>query len=57
VRGTISACARIVVVSDPVPVRVRVTVVALVHPEATVVLPLSPGARPTIVMAGVLPVP
>ena len=39
------------------PVSVRVTVVGLVHPEATVVLPLSPGARPTIVIAGVLPVP
>jgi len=46
-----------VVVSEPVPVRVMVTVVGLVHPEATVVLPLSPGARPTTVMAGVLPVP
>lgn len=56
-RGTISACARIVVVSEPVPVRVRVTVVGLVHPEPTVVLPLSPGARPTTVIAGALPVP
>jgi hypothetical protein len=45
------------VVSEPVPVSVRVTVVGLVHPEATVVLPLSPGARPTTVIAGVLPVP
>ncbi len=44
------------VVSEPVPVRVTVTVVGLVHPEATVVLPLSPGARPTTVIAGVLPV-
>jgi len=57
VRGTISACACIVVVSEPVPVRVMVTVVGLVHPEATVVLPVSPGARPTIVIAGVVPVP
>ncbi len=56
-RGTISACARIVVVSEPVPVSVRVTVVGLVHPEASVVLPLSPGARPTTVIAGALPVP
>ena len=56
-RGTISACACIVVVSEPVPVRVMVTVVGLVHPEATVVLPVSPGARPTIVIAGVVPVP
>ncbi len=39
------------------PVSVRVTVVGLVHPEATVVLPLSPGARPTTVIAGALPVP
>jgi len=46
-----------VVVSEPVPVRVMVTVVGLVHPEATMVLPLSPGARPTTVMAGVAPVP
>ncbi len=55
--GTISACARIVVVSEPVPVSVRVTVVGLVHPEASVMLPLSPGARPTTVIAGALPVP
>lgn len=48
---------RIVVVSEPVPVRLRVTVVGLVHPDATVVLPLSPGARPTTVIAGALPVP
>src|SRR5256885_14038746 len=53
----INACACIVVVSDPVPVRVRVTVVGLVHPEARVVLPLSSGARPTTVMAGELPGP
>ncbi len=39
------------------PVSVRVTVVGLAHPEATVVLPLSPGARPTTVIAGALPVP
>ncbi len=52
-----SACACIVVVSEPVPVRVMVMVVGLVHPEATVVLPLSPGARPTTVIAGVVPVP
>jgi len=48
---------RIVVVSEIVPLSVRVTVVGLVHPEATVVLPLSPGARPTTVIAGALPVP
>jgi len=46
-----------VVVSEPVPVSVRVTVVGLAHPEATVVLPLSLGARPTTVTAGALPVP
>jgi hypothetical protein len=57
VSGTIRACACIVVISEPVPVRVRVTVVGFVQPEATVVLPLSPGARPTIVIAGVVPVP
>jgi len=52
-----SACACIVVVSEPVPVRVMVTVVVLVHPEATVVLPLRLGERPTIVIAGEVPVP
>jgi len=57
VSGTISACACIVVVREPVPVRVRVTVVGLVHPEAIVVLPLSSGARPMTVMAGVVPAP
>ena len=46
-----------VLVREPVPTRVMLTVVGLVHPEATVVLPLSPGARPTIVTAGALPVP
>lgn len=46
-----------VLVREPVPTRVMLTVVGLVHPEATVALPLSPGARPTIVTAGVLPVP
>ena len=56
-RGTIRALTHIVVVSEPVPVRVTVMVVALVHPEATVVLPLSPGAIPTTVIAGALPVP
>ena len=56
-RGTISACACIVVVSEPVPVRVMVTVVGLVHPEANGMLPLSPGAKLTTVMAGVAPVP
>ncbi len=56
-RGTISACAYGVLVSDPVPVRVRVTVVGVVHPDATVVLPLRLGARPTTVIAGAVPVP
>ena len=46
-----------VLVRDPVPTRVTLTVVGLVHPVATVVLPLSPGARPTMVIAGALPVP
>ena len=43
--------------SEPVPVRVMVTVVGLVHPEANGMLPLSPGAKLTTVMAGVAPVP
>lgn len=45
------------VVSEPVPVRVMVTVVGLFHPEATVVLPLRLGERPTIVIAGEVPLP
>jgi hypothetical protein len=57
VSGTTSALTQAVLESDPVPVRVIVTVVGLVHPEATVVLPLRFGARPTMVMAGELPVP
>jgi hypothetical protein len=52
-----SARTHMVLVSELVPVRVTVTVVGLVQPEATVVLPLSPGARPTTVIAGALPVP
>ena len=56
-RGTISALTCGVVVIEPVPTRLTVTVVGLVHPEATVVLPLRPGARPTMVIAGVVPVP
>jgi hypothetical protein len=43
--------------SEPLPVRATVTVVGLVHPVATVVLPLIPGARPTIVIAGAFPIP
>ncbi len=45
------------VVSEPVPVRVMVAVVGLAHPEATVVLPLRLGERPTIVIAGEVAVP
>ena len=52
-----SALTHAVLVSDPAPVRVTVTVVGLVHPEATVELPLRFGARPTMVMAGALPLP
>ena len=52
-----SALTHAVLVSEPVPVRVTVIVVGLAHPEATVVLPLRFGANPTMVMAGVLPVP
>ena len=46
-----------VFVREPVPTSVMLAVVGLVQPDATVVLPLSPGARPTIVIAGALPVP
>ncbi len=43
--------------SEPVPVMLTLTVAGEVQPEDTVLLPLRPGERPTIVRAGVLPVP
>jgi hypothetical protein len=58
VRGTTSA--RMHVALDerlPEPIRCTLTVVGLFHPAETVLLPLRPGAAPTIVTAGVAPVP
>ena len=52
-----SVLTHAVLVSEPVPARVTVMVGGLVHPDATVVLPLRLGTRPTIVIAGAVPVP
>ncbi len=41
----------------PEPTRLTLTVVGLLHPAESVLLPLSPGATTTMVAAGVLPVP
>ena len=41
----------------PEPTRSTLTVVGLLHPEATVLLPLSPGVTTTMVTVGVVPVP
>ena len=43
--------------SDPSPTMLRVVVVAGPHPAASVLLPDSSGAMPTIVIAGAVPVP
>ena len=52
-----SALMQGVLVSEPVPASATVMVVGLVQPEASVVLPLRFGARPTTVIAGAMPVP
>ncbi len=41
----------------PEPITWTLTVVGLLHPAETVLLPLRPGAATTIVVAGVVPVP
>ena len=41
----------------PEPITCTLTVVGLLHPAETVLLPLRPGAATTIVVAGVVPVP
>jgi hypothetical protein len=41
----------------PVPTRSTLIVDGLLHPEAAVLDPLSPGATTEIVTAGVVPVP
>src|SRR2546422_3150857 len=48
---------RLIVVREPEPVRLTVTVVDAPHPAARVVLPASPGATAPIVMAGAVPAP
>jgi len=58
VRGTISTRTHVVLDERmPEPTRLTLTVVGLLHPAETVLLPLSPGATTTNVAAGVLPVP
>lgn len=56
--GTTSTRKQVVVVERlPVPITCTLTVVGLLHPAETVLLPLSPGAAVTIVTAGLVPVP
>lgn len=43
--------------SDPVPTKLTDIVVEVPQPADNVLLPLSPGAAPTMVSAGALPVP
>ena len=52
-----SACRCVDVESEPVPVMLTLTVVGLLQPADRVLLPVRPGAKPTTVMAGALPVP
>ncbi len=57
-KGTTSTRRQVVVVErPPVPITWTLTVVGLLHPAETVLLPLSPGAAATIVTAGLVPVP
>jgi hypothetical protein len=58
VKGTTSTRRQVVVVERlPVPITWMLTVVGLLHPAETVLLPLRPGAAATIVTAGLVPVP
>ncbi len=57
VSGTTSTRRNAVVESEPVPVMLTLTVVGLVQPDDSVLLPLRFSERPTIVRAGALPVP
>ena len=57
-RGTTSTRTQVMLDDRvPVPTRLIVTVLGLVQPDASVVLPLSPCATATMVAAGVVPVP
>ena len=56
--GTTSTRRQVVVVARlPVPITWTLTVVGLLHPAESVLLPLSPGAAATTVTAGLVPVP
>ena len=56
-KGTMSACMCVEVESEPVPVMLTLTVVGLLQPAETVLLPVRLGVKPTTVMAGALPDP
>jgi len=58
VKGTTNTRMQVAVVERlPEPITWTLTVVGLLHPAETVLLPLSPGAPTTIVAAWVVPVP
>ncbi len=57
VSGTIATRTKVEPVSVPWPIRCRLIVFDVPQPAERVVLPLSPGAKPTMVIAGLLPVP
>ena len=57
-KGTTNTRRQVVVVERlPEPTTWTLTVVGLLHPAETVLLPLRPGAATTIVVAGAVPVP
>ena len=57
-RGTTITRRQVVAVERlPGPTTWTLTVVGLLHPAMTVLLPLSPGDAATIVTAGAVPVP
>jgi hypothetical protein len=58
VKGTTNTRRQVVVVERlPVPTTWTLTVVGLLHPAVTALLPLNPGAAATTVTAGAVPVP
>ena len=58
VRGTTSTRTQLMFDERlPLPTRSTLTVVGLVQPDETVLLPVSPGAVTTMVAAGADPVP
>jgi len=57
VRGTTRTRMQVAVVERlPEPITCTLTVVGLLHPAETGLLPLRPGAATTIVVAGAVPV-